>query len=155
MGLLENKLSLRTSAHTGVVPQGYFLRAQSPGFSNSLVIKPGCFHSTGGAATPVTSVYSSQRHAFLTAPFFYGQPPENDRYTFQGHHWSGTNSPWLSHPVSLYRPSSTAEAVPLPRRGRLGVSRRGYTYIQSFPLGRCVAQRKSFPLGKLAGRSPD
>ena len=48
MGLLENALSLRTSAHAGVVPQGYFLRAQSPGFSNILAVKPSCFHPTGG-----------------------------------------------------------------------------------------------------------
>ena len=71
-GLLENNLSLRTSPQTGVVPQGYFLRAQSPGFSNILVIKPGCFPFNRGAATPVTSVYSSQRHTFLTAPRSFG-----------------------------------------------------------------------------------
>ena len=51
MELLENALSLRTSAHAGVVPQGYFLRAQSPGFSNILAVKPSCFHSTGGLRT--------------------------------------------------------------------------------------------------------
>ena len=47
-GLLENALSLRTSAHAGVVPQGYFLRAQSPGYPNILAAKPSCFHPTGG-----------------------------------------------------------------------------------------------------------
>ena len=52
-GLLENALSLRTSAHAGVVPQGYFLRAQSPGFSNILVVKAKLFPFNRGTATPL------------------------------------------------------------------------------------------------------
>ena len=58
-GLLENNLSLRTSAHTGVAIPRIFKHLGS---------KTKLFPFNRGAATPVTSVYSSQRHAFLTAP---------------------------------------------------------------------------------------
>ena len=60
-GLLENNLSLRTSAHTGVAIPRIFKHLGS---------KTKLFPFNRGAATPVTSVYSSQRHAFLTAPYF-------------------------------------------------------------------------------------
>ena len=58
-GLLENALSLRTSAHAGVA---------IPRISKHLGSKTKLFPSNRGAATPVTSVTGSQRHTFLTAP---------------------------------------------------------------------------------------
>ena len=58
-GLLENTLSLRTSAHAGVaIPQIF----------KHLGSKTKLFPLNRGAATPVTSVTGSQRHTFLTAP---------------------------------------------------------------------------------------
>ena len=60
MGLLENALSLRTSAHAGVA---------IPRIFKHLGRKTKLFPSNRGAATPVTSVTGSQRHTFLTAPF--------------------------------------------------------------------------------------
>ena len=59
MGLLENALSLRTSAHAGVA---------IPRIFKHLGRKTKLFPSNRGAATPVTSVTGSQRHTFLTAP---------------------------------------------------------------------------------------
>ena len=61
MGLLENALSLRTSAHAGVA---------IPRIFKHLGRKTKLFPSNRGAATPVTSVTGSQRHTFLTAPFY-------------------------------------------------------------------------------------
>ena len=58
-GLLENALSLRTSAHAGVA---------IPRIFKHLGRKTKLFPSNRGAATPVTSVTGSQRHTFLTAP---------------------------------------------------------------------------------------
>ena len=58
-GLLENNLSLRTSPQTGVAIPRIFKHLGS---------KTKLFPSNRGAATPVTSVTGSQRHAFLTAP---------------------------------------------------------------------------------------
>ena len=58
-GLLENALSLRTSAHAGVA---------IPRLFKHLGRKTKLFPSNRGAATPVTSVTGSQRHTFLTAP---------------------------------------------------------------------------------------
>ena len=63
MGLLENALSLRTSAHAGVA---------IPRIFKHLGRKTKLFPSNRGAATPVTSVTGSQRHTFLTAPFYNG-----------------------------------------------------------------------------------
>ena len=59
MGLLENALSLRTSARAGVA---------IPRIFKHLGRKTKLFPSNRGAATPVTSVTGSQRHTFLTAP---------------------------------------------------------------------------------------
>ena len=58
--LLENTLSLRTSAHAGVA---------IPRIFKHLGRKTKLFPFNRGAATPVTSVTGSQRHTFLTAPF--------------------------------------------------------------------------------------
>ena len=58
LGLLENALSLRTSAHAGVA---------IPRIFKHLGRKTKLFPSNRGAATPVTSVTGSQRHTFLTA----------------------------------------------------------------------------------------
>ena len=66
MGLLENALSLRTSAHAGVA---------IPRIFKHLGRKTKLFPSNRGAATPVTSVTGSQRHTFLTAPFPVLRPP--------------------------------------------------------------------------------
>ena len=44
----KRTMSLRTSAHAGVVPQGYFLRAQSPRFSNICVRKSWILRLSGG-----------------------------------------------------------------------------------------------------------
>ena len=62
--LLENALSLRTSAHAGVA---------IPRIFKHLGRKTKLFPSNRGAATPVTSVTGSQRHTFLTAPFLYSR----------------------------------------------------------------------------------
>ena len=59
MELLENALSLRTSAHAGVAISRIF---------KHLGGKTKLFPFNRGAATPVTSVTGSQRHTFLTAP---------------------------------------------------------------------------------------
>ncbi len=65
-GLLENTLSLRTSAHAGVaIPQIFkHLGSKTKLFGS----KTKLFPLNRGAATPVTSVTGSQRHTFLTAP---------------------------------------------------------------------------------------
>ena len=61
-GLLENALSLRTSAHAGVA---------IPRIFKHLGRKTKLFPSNRGAATPVTLVTGSQRHTFLTAPLLF------------------------------------------------------------------------------------
>ena len=66
-GLLENALSLRTSAHAGVA---------IPRIFKHLGRKTKLFPSNRGAATPVTSVTGSQRHTFLTAPSICTYIPE-------------------------------------------------------------------------------
>ena len=65
LGLLENALSLRTSAHAGVA---------IPRIFKHLGRKTKLFPSNRGAATPVTSVTGSQRHTFLTAPAIFISP---------------------------------------------------------------------------------
>nr|DAT65293.1 MAG TPA: hypothetical protein [Caudoviricetes sp.] len=61
MGLLENALSLRTSAHAGVAIPRIFKHLGS---------KTSLLPFNRGAATPVTAVTGSQRHTFLTVPSF-------------------------------------------------------------------------------------
>ena len=68
-GLLENALSLRTSAHAGVAIPRIFKH-----FGSKTSLLP----FNRGAATPVTSVTGSQRHTFLTAPFIASLFLRND-----------------------------------------------------------------------------
>ena len=66
-GLLENAPSLRTSAHAG---------SQSPGFSNILVVKPVCYHSTGGLCPKEIPLgyHTSDLGHWFAATYFSNSP---------------------------------------------------------------------------------
>ena len=93
-GLLENALSLRTSAHAGVA---------IPRIFKHLGRKTKLFPSNRGAATPVTSVTGSQRHTFLTA----AAAVEEGRYGREWYVFSNRSRPLRPSSVSLTRASTT------------------------------------------------